>query len=241
MSEPLRVLLVDDHGLCRLGLAELIELRLGMKVVAATGDSEEAVGLIESLKPDLAVIDLRMAPIDGLRLLRRLRDAGSKVPVVILTMSDSRDDLAAALRMGARGYLLKDMDPNDVIEAISRAARGELVVAPAMTAKLAGLLEEGKQRQERETSLDLLTAREREILSYVSRGLSNKAIAKTLGISHDTVKLHVRHILSKLGFSSRVEAAVFAIEHRIEAPSHKGATGDQDAGERLAHPHQHSR
>jgi two-component system nitrate/nitrite response regulator NarL len=236
MTEPLRVLLVDDHGLCRLGLAELIELRLGMKVVAATGDSEEAVGLIEALKPDLAVIDLRMAPLDGLRLLRRLRDAGSKVPVVILTMSDSRDDLAAALRMGARGYLLKDMDPNDVIEAISRA-RGELVVAPAMTAKLAGLLEEGKQRQERETSLDLLTARERQILAYVSRGLSNKAIAKTLGISHDTVKLHVRHILSKLGFSSRVEAAVFAIEHRIEEAGRAEAGGRQGAGERLAHTH----
>lgn len=237
MSEPLRVLLVDDHGLCRLGLAELIELRLGMKVVAATGESEEAVGLIEALKPDLAVIDLRMAPLDGLRLLRRLRDAGSNVPVVILTMSDSRDDLAAALRMGARGYLLKDMDPNDVIEAISRAARGELVVAPAMTAKLAGLFEEGKQRQERETSLDLLTARERQILAYVSRGLSNKAIAKTLGISHDTVKLHVRHILSKLGFSSRVEAAVFAIEHRIEEANRAEASGKQGTGERLAHTH----
>jgi two-component system nitrate/nitrite response regulator NarL len=229
MIEPLRVLLVDDHGLCRLGLAELIELRLGFRVVATTGNPEEAVGLIESHKPDLAVIDLRMAPLDGLRLLRRLRDSGSKVPVVILTMSDSRDDLAAALRMGARGYLLKDMDPNDVIEAISRAARGELVVAPAMTAKLAGLLEEGKQRQERESSLDLLTARERQILAYVSRGLSNKAIAKTLGISHDTVKLHVRHILSKLGFSSRVEAAVFAIEHRIEEAARTEAAGQRDA------------
>ena len=237
MNEPLRVLLVDDHGLCRLGLAELIELRLGMRVVATTGNPEEALGLIESHKPDLAVVDLRMEPFDGLRLLRRLRDAGSKVPVVILTMSDSRDDLAAALRMGARGYLLKDMDPNDVIEAISRAARGELVVAPAMTAKLAGLLEEGKQRQERETSLDLLTARERQILAYVSRGLSNKAIAKTLGISHDTVKLHVRHILSKLGFSSRVEAAVFAIEHRIEEASRSGASGQHDAAVPLAQSH----
>ncbi len=237
MIEPLRVLLVDDHGLCRLGLAELIELRLGFRVVATTGKPEEAVGLIESHKPDLAVIDLRMAPLDGLRLLRRLRDSGSKVPVVILTMSDSRDDLAAALRMGARGYLLKDMDPNDVIEAISRAARGELVVAPAMTAKLAGLLEEGKQRQERESSLDLLTARERQILAYVSRGLSNKAIAKTLGISHDTVKLHVRHILSKLGFSSRVEAAVFAIEHRIEEAARMEAAGQHDTAPPLAQTH----
>jgi two-component system nitrate/nitrite response regulator NarL len=237
VAEPLRIVLVDDHGLCRLGLGELIELRPGMKVVAATGNPEEAVDMIAQHAPDLAVMDLRMAPLDGLRLLRRLRDTGSEVPVVILTMSDSRDDLAAALRMGARGYLLKDMDPQDVIDSIARAARGEFVVAPAMAAKLAGLLEDGQQRQERETSLDLLTAREREILAYVARGLSNKAIAKLLGISHDTVKLHVRHILSKLGFSSRVEAAVFAIEHRIEEPGRLGSGGHDSPASRPAPAH----
>jgi len=236
VAEPLRIALIDDHGLCRLGLGELIELRAGMQVVATTGNPEEALDLITRHQPDLAVVDLRMAPLDGLRLLRRLRDAGSNVPVVILTMSDSRDDLASALRMGARGYLLKDMDPKDVIESIARAARGEFVVAPAMAAKLAGLLQDGQQRHERETSLDQLTAREREILSYVARGLSNKAIAKLLGISHDTVKLHVRHILSKLGFSSRVEAAVFAIEHRLEEPGGHGSPATS-----LARAHSHSR
>lgn len=237
MAEPLRIVLIDDHGLCRLGLGELIDLRPGMKVVAATGDPEEAVDLVIREQPDLAVMDLRMAPLDGLRLLRKLRDAGSNAPVMILTMSDSRDDLAAALRMGARGYLLKDMDPKDVIDSIARAARGEFVVAPAMAAKLASLLEDGQQRQERETSLDQLTAREREILSYVARGLSNKAIAKLLGISHDTVKLHVRHILSKLGFSSRVEAAVFAIEHRIEEPGRLDSGGHGAPVSRSAHAH----
>lgn len=215
MAETLRVALIDDHGLCRRGLAELLELRAGMTVVATTGNPEEGIELIQAHKPDLAVIDLRMPRLDGLRVLRGLRDVGSEVPVVILTMSDSREDLAAALRMGARGYLLKDMDPQDVIDAITRAARGELVVAPAMTSKLAGLLEGGPQREAPASSLDQLTVREREILAQVARGLSNKAIARALGISHDTVKLHVRHILSKLGFSSRVEAAVFAIEHRI--------------------------
>jgi two-component system nitrate/nitrite response regulator NarL len=214
MAEALRVALIDDHGLCRRGLGELLELRAGMKVVATTGNPLEAIELIRTHEPDLAVIDLRMAPFDGLRLLRALRDAGSQVPVVILTMSDSREDLAAALRMGARGYLLKDMDPQDVIDSIVRAARGELVVAPAMTGKLAGLLEGGPQAPPG-GSLEQLTAREREILAQVARGLSNKAIAKELGISHDTVKLHVRHILSKLGFTSRVEAAVFASEQRL--------------------------
>lgn len=214
MAEALRVALIDDHGLCRRGLGELLELRAGMKVVATTGNPQEAIELIRTHQPDLAVIDLRMAPLDGLRLLRAMREIGSEVPVVILTMSDSRDDLAAALRMGARGYLLKDMDPQDVIDSIVRAARGELVVAPAMTGKLAGLLEGGSQPPPG-GSLEQLTAREREILVQVARGLSNKAIAKELGISHDTVKLHVRHILSKLGFTSRVEAAVFAIEQRL--------------------------
>ncbi len=216
MSEPFRVALIDDHGLCRRGLAELLELRAGMKVVGTTGNPDETVELLKTQKPDLAVMDLRMAPTDGLRVLQRLKDEGIAVPIVILTMSDSADDLATALRLGVRGYLLKDMEPQDVIDSIARAARGELVVAPVMAAKLSGLLQDGHHREQRENSLRQLTTREREILIHVARGLSNKAIARELGISHDTVKLHVRHILSKLNLVSRVEAAVFAIEHRID-------------------------
>jgi len=226
VSEPTRVAVIDDHGLCRRGLADLLELRAGMRVVGATGNPEETIELFRTERPDLAVMDLRMAPLDGLRVLQRLRDEGVDVPVVILTMSDSGDDLAAALRLGARGYLLKDMEPQDIIDAIVRAARGELVVAPAMTSKLSGLLSEGARR---ESTLHQLTVREREILRHVARGQSNKAIARELGISHDTVKLHVRHILAKLGLASRVEAAVFAIEHRVEL-----AGSDGDAGQRVA-------
>jgi two-component system nitrate/nitrite response regulator NarL len=217
VTAKVRIALIDDHGLCRRGLAELLELRAGMQVVGTTGNPEESIELLAREQPDLAVMDLRMAPMDGLRLLQRFRDEGIAVPVVILTMSDAKEDLSQALRLGARGYLLKDMDPEDIMSSIARAARGELVVAPAMAARLASLLEDGQQRQQRESSLALLTARERQILAYVARGLSNKAIARTLGISHDTVKLHVRHILSKLQLASRVEAAVFAIEHGIES------------------------
>ncbi len=236
MSRRQRIVLIDDHGLCRLGLGELIEAQTGMQVAASTGNPEEAVELLRTERPDLAVMDLRMAPTDGLRLLRRFRDEGIDVPVVVLTMSDSKDDLAQALRMGVRGYLLKDMEPADIVESIARAAKGELVVAPVMAARLASLLsDEGRPREERTSSLDQLTVREREILVYVARGLSNKAIARELGISHDTVKLHVRHILSKLGFASRVEAAVFAIEQRVDGASRAESDDGAFPGARSTH------
>jgi two-component system nitrate/nitrite response regulator NarL len=159
-------------------------------------------------------MDLRMPQLDGIVLLRKLRDEGCSVPVVILTVSDSEEDLANAFRAGVRGYLLKDMDPDDIVDAFLRAAHGEVVVAPAMTLKLARLLQSGGPKPSKADLLESLTAREREILSHLARGLSNKAIARALDISHDTVKLHVRHILAKLNLTSRVEAAIFAVEHK---------------------------
>jgi two-component system nitrate/nitrite response regulator NarL len=135
--------------------------------------------------------------------------------VLVLTVSDAEEDLANAMRGGAQGYLLKDMEPDDVVDAIQRAVRGETVVAPAMTLKLVHLLQGGGTEPDgRADALNQLTAREREILDYLARGQSNKAIARALDISYDTVKLHVRHILSKLNLTSRVEAAVFAVEHK---------------------------
>ena len=214
MSEELRVLLIDDHSLCSRGLADLLHHHGGIEVVGTTSNGNEAPRLIAELSPDIIIMDLRMPQVDGIVLLRRLREQGSNVPVVILTVSDSEDDLANAFRAGARGYLLKDMDPDDIVEAFLRAAHGEVVVAPAMTMKLARLLQSGGQRPSKDDLLASLTGREREILSHLARGESNKAIARALDISHDTVKLHVRHILSKLNLTSRVEAAIFAVEHR---------------------------
>jgi two-component system nitrate/nitrite response regulator NarL len=218
MSDTIKVVLIDDHGLCRRGLAELLEARAGIKVLGTTGKPDEAVDLVRESRPDLAVMDLRM-PTDGLTLLTRMRAEGIDTPVVVLTMSDSREDLARAFRAGVRGYLLKDMDPDEVIDAIRRTARGEVVVAPMMAAKLVDLLMPAQRGTTRSDYLKQLTEREREILQHLSSGKSNKAIALALHISHDTVKLHVRHILSKLGLSSRVEAAVFAVEHRAEMAS----------------------
>lgn len=215
MSDPIRVVLVDDHTLFRMGLAELLEQRGSIKVVGVTGNPDEARRLLTEQQPDVLVMDLHMPPLDGLSLFRQLRQEGFTTPTLMLTVSNAEEDLSNVLRAGARGYLLKDMEPDDVVDAIQRAVRGETVVAPAMTLKLVDLLQGGGSKNSaRENLLAQLTAREREILDHLAQGQSNKAIARALDISHDTVKLHVRHILSKLNLTSRVEAAVFAVEHK---------------------------
>ena len=215
MSEQIKVILVDDHSLCRRGLTELLTLRYNINVVGATGNIKELTPMLRDHQPDLLVMDLRMEPLDGFGMLAQIRKENFDTPVIILTMSDSEADLATALRAGVRGYLLKDMAPDDVADAIRRVAAGEMVVAPAMTVKMIGILQHGQRGKESKTSMSLLTEREREILQLLSRAESNKAIALTLGISNDTVKQHVRHILTKLHLTSRVEAAVlYAVEQK---------------------------
>lgn len=214
MSTALRAILVDDHPLFRKGLAELLDHDGRVKVCGVTGSLDEARRLLAE-QPDVIVMDLHLADADGIAAIRSLRDEGVSTPIVALTVSDAQEDMAQAFRAGARGYLLKSMEPDEVIEALVRAVRGEVVVAPAMTEKLARLLD--AKDDARGSLLDQLTQREREILSYLARGMSNKAIAQALGISADTVKLHVRNVLAKLNLSSRVEAAVFAVKHELAA------------------------
>lgn len=215
-----RIILVDDHTLFRKGLAELLEQSGTVEVTAFTGNPDEVAMLLKAHRPDVLILDLNIPGTDGITLMQQLRADGYDLPVLILTLSEAEDDLARALRAGANGYLLKSMEPDEVVDAIVRAQRGETVVAPAMTAKLVKLYDQ-KGQDAAGSLLDALTPREREILTHLSRGESNKAIAHTLDISHDTVKLHVRHILAKLNLSSRVEAAVFAVEHRV-APGGRG-------------------
>lgn len=213
-----RIILVDDHTLFRKGLAELLEQSGEVEVTAFTGNPDEVPMLLSAHRPHVLILDMNMPGTDGITLMQQLRADGFSLPVLILTLSEAEDDLARALRAGANGYLLKSMEPDEVVDAILRAQRGETVVAPAMTAKLVRLFD---QKGQNSTSLiDSLTPREAEILTHLSRGESNKAIARTLDISHDTVKLHVRHILAKLNLSSRVEAAIFAVEHRV-APGNR--------------------
>lgn len=210
---PIRVLLVDDHTLFRKGLAELLEQRAAITVAGITGNPDEALELLAKTQPDVVITDLNMPPHGGLALLRRIRAEQWQGPVLILTVSDAEDDLANAMRAGAQGYLLKDMEPDDVVDAVQRAVRGEMVVAPTMTMKLVTLLQ-GGGTSEKADALAPLTAREREVLDRMAQGMSNKVIARALDISYDTVKLHVKHIYTKLNLTSRVEAAVFVAEHR---------------------------
>ena len=217
MSDKLKVVLVDDQSLCRRGLSELLANCYDFDVLGATDNIDE-LRIICLAKPDLLVVDLRMKPTDGISLLTQLRSEGITIPAVMLTMSDSETDLADAIRAGVRGYLLKDMVPEDVVDSIRRVAAGELVVAPAMTVKMIDLLRGTQPGQEPRNSLKLLTEREREIIQLLARGESNKVIAQHLSISYDTVKQHVRHILTKLNLSSRVKAAVlFAKEGGAES------------------------
>ncbi len=213
MSRPPRLILVDDHTLFRKGLAELLERDGLLKVVAMTGNPAEVQKLLREQQPNLLLLDLNMPGTDGISLMQELRGEGFELPILILTVREAEEDLARALRAGANGYLLKSMEPDEVVDAVQRALKGETVVAPGMTAKLIGLID--NKSSSADSVLNSLTQRELEILAHLAKGESNKAIARALVISYDTVKLHVRHILAKLNLSSRVEAAVFAVEHKL--------------------------
>jgi two-component system nitrate/nitrite response regulator NarL len=214
----MRVLLIDDHALVRKGLEELLQSR-GVQVVASVGSGEEGVRRARELSSDIILLDVKMPGMNGVETLKQLRASGVRTPVVMLTMSREDADLRAALRAGARGYLLKDMESEELLPALEAARRGDNVVAREMVGTLADIVrsnaapEQGARRPA--TPFADLTQRELEILEHVAMGLSNKMIARALGIADGTVKLHVKAILRKLGMRSRVEAAVAAVEHGL--------------------------
>lgn len=207
----MRLVIIDDHALFRVGLSELLERR-GIEVIAAAGGCEEGIRQVGESTPDVVLLDMRMPEMTGLDVLKRLRADGRKMPVAILTTSRDESDVIASLQNGAQGYLLKDMEPDDLIAAMQRIVKGETVVAPELTGVLARAVQGAGEVEEPVKDLDELTPREREILCLLAEGQSNKVIARNLGISDGTVKLHVKAILRKLKVHSRVEAAVLAVE-----------------------------
>lgn len=210
----MRVLLIDDHALVRKGIEELL-LSRGVQVVASVSSGEEGVRRARELSCDIILLDIKMPGMTGIETLERLRASGVQTPVVMLTMSREDEDLAAALRAGARGYLLKDIEPEELVPALEAAVRGNNVVARELVGTLAQLVGRGGSAQAQPPPAPFadLTPREREILECLAVGYSNKMIARQLTIADGTVKLHVKAILRKLGLRSRVEAAVIAAEH----------------------------
>ena len=212
----MRVLLIDDHALVRNGIAALLRSR-GVEVVAAAGSGEEGVRCALELTADIVLLDVRMPGMSGIETITALRARGVRVPVLMLTMSSEDVDLSAALRAGAQGYLLKDMEPEELVPALEAALRGENVVAKELVGTLARIVRgnEGDKAPRRSAPFADLTPREFVILEHVAQGLSNKVIARALDITDGTVKLHVKAILRKLGLHSRVEAAVMAVESGV--------------------------
>jgi len=211
----MRIVLIDDHALFRIGLEGLFERR-GIEVVASVGDGNEGVKVVFENNPDVVLLDMRMPDINGIQVLKILRDQGLEAPVVMLTTSNDERDLIESLRNGAAGYLLKDMDPDDLVNALHEIVKGKTVIAPELTGVLAKVVQFGDEAIEEDNKrFAKLTPREHEILCHVAEGESNKVIAKKLGISDGTVKLHVKAILRKLNIHSRVEAAVIAVEKSL--------------------------
>ncbi|MBX2884111.1 MAG: response regulator transcription factor [Granulosicoccus sp.] len=213
--ETLSVVLVDDHTLFRIGLHELLTRR-ELDVVGMTGDPTTATALIQDKSPDIVLLDLRMRELNGLTLLSQIREVLPDQCVVILTTSVEEEDLLEALRLGAAGYLLKDMEPDSFVRLLRQAKGGDTVVAPDLMGLLARAAVSQKKVPAAEPANSYhLTPRELEILHYIAKGESNKRIANTLGIVDGTVKLHVRAVLKKLGVQSRVQAAVVAVSEKL--------------------------
>jgi NarL family two-component system response regulator LiaR len=200
----IRVLVADDHGVVREGLRTFLRLQEGIEVVGEASDGAEAVEQARVLEPDVVLMDLVMPKLDGIEAMRRIREARPETRVIVLTSFGDDDKLLPAVRAGAAGYLLKSVQPGEVVRAIRAAHAGEAVIDPKAAGRLlAALADSGPPPQP-------LTPRELDVLSLLSRGLPNKGIARELGLAEKTVKVHVSHILAKLGVTDRTQAALYA-------------------------------
>ena len=205
---PYTLLLVDDHPMMRRALRQLLELEDDLRVIGEAGNGLEALQQVASLQPQLVLLDNNMPEMNGVETLKRLRELNFTGKIVLFTVSDDETDVRDAMRYGADGYLLKDMEPEKLIDQLREVLQGALVISPALTRVLAQALRSPASASQ----LDL-TDRERQVLKMITSGSSNKVIGNKLGITEGTVKVHVKNLLHKLGLRSRVEAAVWAMEH----------------------------
>ena len=215
--DPQTILVVDDHPLFRKGVIQLIQAAPEFRFVGEAPSGREGIQLAQRLHPDMILLDLNMKDMNGVDVLKAIKDDGLDSRVIMLTVSDHAEDLMAALQAGADGYLLKDMEPEDLMQQLGEAARGKITISERLTQLLVASLRE----KSRPTSLTEagLTEQENRILEHLIDGKSNKLIARDMGIAEGTVKVHVKHLLKKLNLRSRVEAAVWADRCRRQAKS----------------------
>jgi len=214
MIDKVRVLLVDDHALFRSGIRSLLQRSGEFDIVGEAGDGFEGAKRAKQLRPDVVLLDLHMPGVSGRDALKLIKEDAPDSQVLMLTVSEDAEDLLHTLRGGATGYLLKNITAESLTDAVRMASRGDAVVSPLMMAKLLA----GTPRAEPPAAhpdTDKLTPREREILGLLAGGLSNKEIARQLDLAESTVKIHMQGVLKKLELTSRVQAAVYAVEHGL--------------------------
>ena len=209
---PQRLLIIDDHPLFRRGVSQLVSTEPEFDVVGEASGGHEGIEMARRLEPDMVLLDLNMKDMNGIEVLKAIKSSGLESRVVMLTVSDQADDLVAALRAGADGYLLKEMEPENLLIKLKEAAEGQVTFSEGLASLLAHALRTDSGPKPPDQAG--LTEQESRILDLISAGLSNKAIARELNIAEGTVKVHVKHLLKKLNLRSRLAAAVWAIEHR---------------------------
>lgn len=207
MTDKLKVLVIDDHPLMRRGIKQLVELEDGFEVVGGAGNGTEGINLALQTSPDLIILDLNMKGLSGLDTLKALRAEGIDARIVILTVSDAKNDIFTLIDAGADGYLLKDTEPDTLLSQLKRIAQGEVILSDSIKNLLL-------ERQSSQEPIYSLTDREMDVLRLIATGLSNKQIAGQLFISEETVKVHIRNLLRKLNVHSRVAATVLYFEHK---------------------------
>jgi DNA-binding NarL/FixJ family response regulator len=218
-SSPIRILIADDHAMVRRGMRDFLELHDDLEVVGEAGDGEQATRLAADLRPDVVVMDLMMPVMDGIAATAAIKSADPRIEVVALTSFVEEARVIAAIEAGASGFLLKDAEADDLAAAIRAAAAGEMHLDPAVAGIVARRMRAGSGSDgpgPRGSRIGDLTARERDVLGGVARGLSNRAIAAELGITERTARTHVSNILAKLGLASRTQAALFAVQHGLD-------------------------
>ena len=210
------ILIIDDHPLFRKGVQQLLGMDEQYEVVGEAADGITGLGMIESLAPDMVLLDLNMEAMSGLDVLEEIKKRELEAEVVIMTVSNNDKDVARAIHLGADGYLLKDMEPEDILVKLGQVSEGSVVMDDNISMLLANMLKSGSHF----TTLDnvKLTQRETEIMRLLVAGMNNKLMARELNISDGTVKVHIKNILRKTKVNSRLEAAVWAINHGFEKP-----------------------